>query len=370
MQLATPAAGRSAIEPRPDPRIRDAAALRGRVTSPARLSEEECRSWRALAAMDGLDHPFLSPGFSACVARVRRGVRVCVLRQGGRIVGFLPFQRVSGRPGWLGLAEPVGGRMSDRFGLVAAPGCWLPPAALLRAAGLHALEFHHLGDEQLRFGLTGGGARIGHRLMLGRDPADYWARLKAANPSFLAELRRRERRLVEQHGPLRFELAVADPQAGLSRLVARKRAQYRESGVPDALAAGWKRRLLAALAASGDPDCRGVLTELHAGETWVASHFGLRNRHTLHYWFPAYNPALAKLAPGHLLLRLIIEHGMADGIAVIDRGEGDQPHKTSWPTEPRWYHRGLWRRPTARGLAGQAGLALAWRLAALGRRAA
>jgi len=344
--------------------------LRGRVVAPRDLSADERRLWCEFCSTPALAHPFYSLAFSECVARVHPHVQVCVLERGHRVEGFLPFQFPGVWERALGAAEPVGGSMSDSFGVIARPTARFSPAELLAAAGIHAMLFHHLVEDQLCFGLSGEQPRPRHRIVIGDDPTDYWRRLKAANKSFVAEIERRQRRVIDAFGPLRFEFAVGDPADRLTRLMSHKRDQYRTTNVPDALAPTWKRALLLELTSRGDPDCSGVLSELHAGNTWVASHFGLRDRHTLHYWFPIYNSALAKLAPGHLLVRHIIDEGLAHGIGIIDRGEGDQPHKTAWLTEQSTLYRGLWSRPGLRSLAYRAHLAISWRVQARSRRSA
>jgi CelD/BcsL family acetyltransferase involved in cellulose biosynthesis len=344
------------------PRRLEAGPLRGRVVAPHQLRVDERALWCELCSAPGLAHPFYSLAFAECVARVHPHVRVCVLERGQTVEGFLPFQFAGVWERTAGAAEPVGGSMSDCFGVIARPTARFSPAELLAAAGIHAMLFHHLVEDQLSFSLSGEQPRPRHRIVISDDPADYWRRLKAANKSFVAEIERRQRRVVDAFGPLRFEFAVGDPADRLKRLISHKREQYRTTNVPDALAPTWKRALLLELASRGDPECSGILSELHAGNTWVASHFGLRNQHTLHYWFPIYNSALARLAPGHLLVRQIIDEGPAHGIRVIDRGEGDQPHKTAWLTEQSTLYRGLWSRPGLRSLAYRVHLAISWRV--------
>jgi CelD/BcsL family acetyltransferase involved in cellulose biosynthesis len=326
------------------------------------MSGDQLALWREFRDASSLDHPFLSFGFTRCVSQIRPDVHVCVIESDGRVEAFFPFQ-FAGRWGQaLHAAEPIGGSMSNYFGIVGRPGFRIASNELLAAAGIDAMHFHHLAEEQLDFGLSGEQPRSGHRIVIGNDPVEYWRKLKAANRNFVAELDRRQRRASETFGPLRFEFAVADPVDNLTRLIAAKRNQYRASGVGDALAASWKRALLFELARSSDPDCTGVLSELYMGDTLAASHFGLRSRHTLQYWFPVYHRALSKLAPGHLLLRHILEEGATRGIRVIDRGEGDQPHKAAWVTEQRTFYRGLWQRPSMRAFAFRVGQAIAWRV--------
>jgi CelD/BcsL family acetyltransferase involved in cellulose biosynthesis len=307
------------------------------------LGTEEVDAWRRLCDSDTNDRTaFLSPTFVARVGRVRPEVFVCIIRNGRVPRAFLPFQFRGSVERVLRAAEPVGAEMSDYFGLIAPPDFRICPRQLLRLARLSALTFHHLSDRQLSFGLTGEQPELGHRIVVGPDPASYWMRLSAANKGFVNELRRRERKLARSLGPLRFEFDVSDKREGLAFLIERKRWQYRETRVRDALAEAWKRDLLGVLAYTSELECSGVLSTLHAGETWVASHFGLRCGPTLHYWFPVYNEAVANAGPGHLLVKQIVDHSAAAGISVIDRGAGDQAHKSAYLTETHNYYRGYW----------------------------
>lgn len=323
------------------------------------------------AAWDALCRERLQPGgafqsfaFARAVAAARPGVRVCVLERAGRPVGFLPFQ-FAGRWGrLLGAAEPVGHGMSDYFGLVAAPGVRVTPARLLRLAGLTSLLFDHLDESQGAFGLNGEDPEPGLRIDLPAGPEAYWQALRAADKSLLADTERRRRKLIEQVGPLRFQLQAANAGAALEALIHHKRQQYARTGVGDSLAEDWKRALLRELAAGRDPLCQGVLSVLEAGDTWVAMHFGLRQGGLLHYWFPVYNPDLKQASPGRQLLKAIIDASGEAGITTIDRGAGDQPAKRDFATSRHTYHRGLWQNPGPRALCYRAALSARWRLKA------
>ena len=258
-------------------------------------------------------------------------------------------------------AEPVGGDMSDYFGLIAPAGFAIDVSRLLELALLSASEFRNLPAAQLSFGLSGEQPERGHRIDIGADAGTYWARLRQQNESFSRELERRSRRLVEALGPLDFHFDLRRNEDELERIIAMKREQYRRTGAADALADAWRRRLLRALASTGDPDCSGVLSTLHAGGRWIASHFGLRCGSTLHYWFPVYDAALAKFGPGHLLLKQVIDGAAAAGLRTIDRGAGHQAHKSAYVTESQAYYRGCWHDSGVRAIMYRGLQSLAWR---------
>lgn len=339
--------------------------FRSRIISVDALSPVEQERWREICASHAkVSHPFYTLPFAQAVGRAHGRAFVSVISEGSRIVAFFPFQYDGPIHQSLRAAQPIGADMSDYFGLVAESGLLFGSADLMVLCGAHTLLFHHLPEDQRAFGLAGEKPEVGHRIVIGADPAAYRTRLRAENKSFVAETERRQRKIIETCGPLRFEFQSEDPASALDDLIARKRAKYRRTGVRDVLAPEWKRKLLHELAASRDPQCAGVLSTLYAGDTWVASHFGLRGGHTLHYWFPVYNDDLAKFAPGHLLLKQIIENSRMLGIEVIDRGAGDQPHKTAYVTETHRFFRGCWSRRSPQALVHRAVQSLSWRLRA------
>lgn len=322
--------------------------------------------WRAITAEDPLfESPFYSVDFVQAVAQVHPDVRVAVLRQGQEMRGFLPFQ-FTGRWGrFLGAAERVGGGMSDYFGLIAAPGARLHPKELLRLCRLTSLEFSHLDETQTRLGLHGKQPEVGHRVRLSTGGATaYWAGLRKTDKRFVADSERCLRKLAEAHGPLRFEFMASDIGVELARLIETKRAQYRRTGVGDPLATGWCEDLLRVLAANDSSDCQGILSTLYSGDTWVASHFGLRNNRVLHYWFPVYNLDMKAFSPGRLLLKAMIEAADAVSIRSIDFGAGDQPAKREFSNENHTYFRDVWSVPGPRSLCFRAIQSVGWRLAA------
>jgi len=156
---------------------------------------------------------------------------------------------------------------------------------------------------------------------------------------------------------------VKNYAAPLSHLIAMKRRQYKASGVPDPLAPDWARALLARLAGTDYETCSGVLSTLYAGDTWVASHFGLRSSHILHDWFPVYNPELREFGPGRLLLKSMCEAATNEGIRCIDRGAGESPAKRDIGNERHLYYRGAWFQSGTKATAVRMLWSLKWLLA-------
>ena len=64
------------------------------VVRPDELGPGDLERWRELQrATPSLQNPFLSPEFTLAVGRARETVRVALLEDGQKIVGFLPYER-------------------------------------------------------------------------------------------------------------------------------------------------------------------------------------------------------------------------------------------------------------------------------------
>ena len=326
-----------------------------------RLGEPALAAWRALHAAQGTNRwAFQSVGFAAAVHEAVAPVRVGLLWRADELVGVLPLQRQPGRWGRLGLHEPVGGLMADYAGLLAGEGVRTSWVALLAGMGVHSVFFTHLDEHQLSLGLAGTQPRLGLRTRIHAEGgAAHWAWLRTQGKKLVDDTERRERKLQRDHGEVVF--AMDSPQGGqdLQTLIAAKNNQYnrtRAHGGP--LLQSRNQRLLAHLLAHPSDGCRVRLSLLKAGDQWVSSHFGLQSGTTLHYWFPVYGEAFASYSPGRILFKHVILQASANGIRLIDRGEGDTAAKRDFATESHQFYKGL----EGRGLRGL-GLAFAQRCA-------
>src|SRR5215471_2166108 len=118
--------------PRPDrpatrPDQKETRHMQVTLKRPAEVSAAETAAWHAIQAADQAQaSPFLCPEFAVAVGRQRPAARVAVLREGGELAGFFPFERRR-----LGVGVPVGAGLSDCQGLVMAPGTRWDTAGLL-----------------------------------------------------------------------------------------------------------------------------------------------------------------------------------------------------------------------------------------------
>ncbi|WP_332815549.1 GNAT family N-acetyltransferase [Ramlibacter sp.] len=308
------------------------------VTSPDELGQAEVARWRELQlSTPTLASPCFSREFAVAVAAVRPDVRVAVLEQDNRVLGFFAHQQR-----W-SAGEPAGGRLSDHHGVVAAPGTQWDWAELLRASGLSFWQFDHLAAWQRPPGPVAQASSPG--LDLSRGFEAYRQGRLAAGARRLAELPRKSRKLAREVGPLRFESNTRDPRV-LQTVIRLKSEQCHRTGALDCFGSHWARELVTRIAAADHPEFAGRLSALYAGDALVAAHLGMRSSRTWHWWFPVYSHAHAAYSPGALLLLEVARAAAAEGCGLLDLGKGDEPYKTSFADCALPLVEGLVSRPT------------------------
>jgi CelD/BcsL family acetyltransferase involved in cellulose biosynthesis len=288
--------------------------LRGGALAPALE-----RRWRELQDADpALASPYLCPELTAAAAAVRDDVHVGVLREGGEIVGFFPFQRSTDEDGTV-----VAAGVSDYQAVIAARGVRWSAEELLRGCGLRSWSFTYLVTGQEPFRPFHNQLFTFAAMDLSRGYAAWAHERRAAGSRLIKDTERHRRRLEREAGPLRFELDVAAPAnlAVLHQLMGWKSAQYQRTGKTDWFAIPWVRDLLEALLTTRADGFSGLLSALWAGDRLVAAHFGIRSRHVWHWWYPAYDRGLARNSPGLVLDLLMAEQAPALGIRRIDLGK-------------------------------------------------
>lgn len=298
--------------------------MRVSVRRPEELDEGQLDAWKLFQSRDPLfASPFLRPEFTQLAALVRRDVETAVIEEDGELRGFLPFQRRRRS------AMPVGGGLSDCQALVAAPGWGFDARAVVRAAGLAVYEFTQMRAGQVPF-VPFHRKVVASPVIALEGGFDAYAReRRAAGRNVVNQTMSHARRLERQLGPLRF--AMHDPDPGsLHRLIGWKRRQYqrdRWGGALDLFSHRWAVELLERVHAAQAGGFAGVLSTLWAGDRMVAAHMGMRSPTVLHYWFPSYDEAHAKLAPGRILLLEMIRGAAAAGLQAIELGAGDDGYK-------------------------------------------
>lgn len=337
--------------------------LSSEVKAVRHLSGEEIATWDALClSQPFLFSPFFSPHYAIAVSKVRKHVYVCILKKGTQNIGFFPFQFASDMHKAMRAAERIGEEMTDHFGLIASQGTRLTAKELLALSELSSMEFTHLDAVQSQLGLSGESPEPGMLIRLDQGGPAYWQLLMASNAKLAKDTQRRRKKLIEECGEISFQFANGDIEKEFDLLLQSKRNQYTRTGVSDVFMEQWKEDLLRQLADVKHASCKAVISTLYVGDKWMASHFGLRHQHILHYWFPVYNPEFKNYSPGRLLLAEIINAAEVNGIKLIDRGAGDSAFKRELANEEQEFYRGVWSSGDLRANLYRVFLSLKWRL--------
>ena len=311
----------------------------------ARDIDDELRArWRELQQTNpSLRSPYFAVEYTDAVASVRDDVFVLVAEHAGEILALLPYQMRR-----RGIAEPVGGRMSDYHGLISAPGTIVDVEAMLRAADLRVFEFHHLLADQVSFCASHRAHDDSQILDLGAGFEDYLRLPKVKRGNHLREIRRRARKFETDVAPTRLVECSSDESA-FHRVLEWKSEQCRRTGVPEFLRWGWTEAMLRRIWETTTPDFGGILSVLYSGDRVAAAHFGMRSRSVLHWWFPVYDADFRRYSPGGQLLYRMAEWGADHGFAELDLGKGEEDYKRFFATSTRAVAVGAVRVPSATG---------------------
>lgn len=300
--------------------MNDPSQIDAHVCHPADLSGDQIGQWNALRT-ERADwaNPLLGPGFARAVGRVRPDARVMVVSTAGREVAFWAFHQ---RPG--GLGRPIGAPFSDYHGLISEPGLSLTANALLEAAGLRRFRHGGLLDPTPGFDRLAPG-QPGYAIVLDGNVEAYLEGLRIESPKRFKNLRRLRNRL-EELGPVRIT-ASRDP-ADFAALTAWKQAQFRRTGAHDVLRPLWVKQLFENLFIQDETDgVSGLMLTLHAGDTLVAGHFGVREGAVFHPWIASNNPEHAAFSPGQAFLYYAILAMPDLGLTTYDLGTGHDHYK-------------------------------------------
>jgi len=268
-----------------------------------------------------LASPYFHPAFVELSAAVRQGVEVALLEEDGALAGFFPFER---RRRCVGV--PVAAPLNDFQGVIARPGLVWDARELVRGCGLAAWRFDHLLAAQSAFQPHHGKVAPSPWMDLSRGFEAYLKDRLDAGCTELSQARRKARKAQSQLGPLRF-VAHTDADEVFSALARWKGDQYVRSNVPNLFGYRWIVALLENIRRRQGEQFSGVLSALYLGDRLAAVHLGMRCRQVLHFWFPAYDPALARFSPGMILFMEIARAAPGLGIERIDLGKGPEAFK-------------------------------------------
>jgi len=286
------------------------------------LGAAETAAWAGASGVcEGLASPYFRPEFAAAVDAERCDVRVTVIEDGGRAVGFFPHHRRV-----LGEGRPLALGVSDFHGVVATPGVeWTMPD-LLRSSRLSSFSFDHMIQGPAQFEPWADSAAPSPLIDLSGGFESYVAGRRASGSKQIPKVEGLARKLEREVGPIRF-VVEENSSAVLDAVMRWKSEQCRQTGTVDVFAVEWTRSLMRRLLSTRTPEFAGVLSALYVGENLAAAHMGMRSRSVWHYWFPSYDEAFAKYSTGLLLLLRLAEAAAASGAVRIDLGKGESMYK-------------------------------------------
>jgi len=295
-----------------------AGTLQVEIIQAEALTPADVAMWRAMiAANPDLASPYFRPEFTQIASRVSPDAAVAVFRRDGRTIGFFPHQRRGGT------IQPLGAPMNDYHGVIAMPD-EAPDletvAALLKAP-------------RLRVGAWVGEARAAEdreTLMVAMPEGGFepwYAERRQTWGKYFKDKERARRSLAAELGEVTVERNLRDP-ALLDQLIALKRDQYRRTGRHDIFDCGWTVDLLhALLQAHGEDDFGASMAAMWAGGKLVAVEYSLHAGGRYHFWFPVYEPSLARCSPGILLSMDTMRLASEQGYRVFDFGFGGEGYK-------------------------------------------
>lgn len=286
------------------------------------LTAEDVRLWSELQdAAPDLASPYFSAEFTFAAAAVRDDVYVGLLRDGGRVVGFFPFQRDES-----GVGLAVGGKLSDYQGVVAHAGADWAAEELMRGCGLIRWEFKHLLVSQRPLQKYHASRDVSPAVDLSMGYETYARELRRGGSRVLGKVESSRRRLEREVGELRYMAHTTEPEV-FESLIRCKSAQYRRTGMPDIFTQPWVVPLLRRIYETRSDGFAGMLSALYAGGELVAAHMGMRSRTVWHYWFPCFRREFARYSPGLILLVEMLRSAESLGLRLLDFGRGDNPYK-------------------------------------------
>lgn len=296
--------------------------LRIEVLQPSELGPTERELWASFrAAQPHLASPYFDLRYALAAGEVCPDGHVAILHRGGRIDGFLPFQRRGKR------IQPLGAPLTDYHGVIGRPGVEFDLADVVR----------QLGGDRFRFsGLKAPVAPRGaaaHRAMVADLTGGYDAYLAnrrlAGHADFLKDKRRRLKLITRDHAPITLSFGADEPGA-LGFVLKLKREQLARAGQHDIFDCGWTERLLRTLLEHEDADFGARIAVLRTGGAIAAAEIGLLSGKAYHLWFPVYDHAYHRYSPGQLMTLETLRCLADRGVTHVDFGPAGETYKRAF----------------------------------------
>jgi CelD/BcsL family acetyltransferase involved in cellulose biosynthesis len=304
-------------------------------------TEPVAREWDELADRTKAA-PFLRPGWVAAwwSAFGAGALEIVAARRGGRLVGLIPLTYRRGS------LESATNWHTPEFGIVAEDGAAaleLATALFARSPRRVSLSFLNSANTDLDMCRTAAGAQsyLVLERTLERPPfvtiEGDWAAYEGQLAANVRRDLRRRRRLLEQEGKVSF--TVDD---GMEQLEERLQEGFRVEG------SGWKGESGTAIVSR--PETRQFYSDVArwaAERGWLrlaflrldgrplAFQYGLEDDGVYYFLKGGYDPAYARLSPGRLLVRAMLERSFSDGLTRFDFGGTGELFKLEWANGAR-----------------------------------
>ncbi|MET0545187.1 MAG: GNAT family N-acetyltransferase [Caulobacterales bacterium] len=315
--------------------------MRIEVVRPRDLGDAEIARWQTLQSADAETRsPFLSPGWAKIVDSVRPDIRVAVIEDAGRIVGFFPAQRTS-RFAAMGCGTPL----CDYEGVVGEPNLNVNPVALARALRVDRIDFAFVPTKQHNFAQLSKETVVSHVLDLSGGIGAFFEQRKKEGSSTFRDAPKKRRRMQRELGEVRFEPRIKNA-AAFEQMLAWKRAQTERTGQPDIYGRKWVREVLDRVFASDSPDCNGYFMSLYAGDRLIGAMLNLGSQEVAHAWITAYDSTLEQYSPGLVMWMDFLQDAGAQGYKELDYGAGDYRFKVATANVQRPLMNGFAARPS------------------------
>jgi CelD/BcsL family acetyltransferase involved in cellulose biosynthesis len=310
------------------------------IISAERELDAVAEEWEALAAAAG--EPFADPGWALAWWRHMRpahaALRVCVVREGRRLIGLAPAWAVRGERS-RSHYELLAARLSPPVGVLAAPG--READALAAAAEALATADPSLSRLDLRARVGRGSlterivaAWPGERQSARSSPpvslpfvtlagTDFDGWLATKRRKFRQEARRR-RRLLEKEGA-RFRLARRDDEAAVDAFLALHEARWRGRGRSKVMRPGVGAMLKEALRRM--PEGRLRIYLLEVGDRVIGATVVVATGAEARGWSGGFDPTWGRFSPSLQLVLHALADSMQRGESRLSLGPGDAPYK-------------------------------------------
>jgi CelD/BcsL family acetyltransferase involved in cellulose biosynthesis len=171
-------------------------------------------------------------------------------------------------------------------------------------------------------------------------------------PSHQLARYRRYRRRLERRATVDCRLAqVGECEVALSELVRLHTARWQ---AVDPLGTMTAQTATFHVDAAGELARAGYLRlySLAANRSTIATLYGFVFRRTLYCYLQGIDPQHAEMSPGTILLGMVLEHALGEGIAVVDMLRGSEAYKRAWGARGPRNARKQWMRELDRASAG------------------